>query len=104
MADSTTFDATCSELEALANFDRLTARGTIRIAVKTAGLDPKTVAPREMRVVVDKLLEAELASRGVEDPDGICRTISKMLGQLRTSEESGSSSPDAIFARLGGES
>ena len=104
MADSKTFDLTSAQLEDLAKFDRLSARGTIRLALKAAGLDPKTVRPAEMRVVVQKLLPAELSLRGVDGPEVVCQTISKRLGHLGSTDEQAVATPDSIFARFGGRS
>ena len=98
MSDSSAFEAICTYLEESSSLDRLSARGTIRLVLKQAGLEPKTVTPTELGVVVKKLLPAELRARDVADPDALCDRIAHVLrgldGAARTD------TPDAIFARL----
>jgi hypothetical protein len=86
MAESAAFEAACTCLEQGGALDRLAARGTIRIALKQAGLEPKAVTARQLAVVLEKLLPAELASRGVASPDELCARAD---------------TPEAVFARLG---
>jgi len=101
MADAAAFNFVCDQIEALSSLDRLEARGTVRFALKAAGLDASNVQPSQMQVVLEKLLPAELATRGVQDGAEICqRLVSDVIGidpgQKRRDE------PDAIFSRLGG--
>jgi hypothetical protein len=101
MAESAAFEAACTCLEQNGALDRLAARGTIRIALKQAGLEPKTVTASQLGVVLEKLLPTELASRGIPAPGELCARIGKALagidaGAARTD------SPEAIFARLAG--
>lgn len=102
VADSETFEKTCSELARTGALDSLSARGTIRIILKASGLDAKTVDAREMLVVVDKLLPGELIARGVEAPESICSQIGSALQLLPKSRDV--ASPESVFARLGGDS
>ena len=101
MAESAAFEAACSCLEQGGSRDRLAARGTIRLALKQAGLEPKTVTARQLEVVLTKLLPAELASRGITAPEELCARISKALAGLDTGARS-ADTPEAIFARLAG--
>ena len=82
------------------DFDRLEARGTVRIALKASGLEARGVTPDQMRVVVDKLLPVELGARGIENSDSICTRLATGLGALEA--EPIADSPDEIFKRLGG--
>jgi len=100
MAESAAFDFSCSELEQRTSLDRLEARGTIRLAIKQAGLEAKTVTPDQMKVVVDKILPDELRSRGIDDVDGTCRSLQSGLARLDV--EASAETPDAVFQRLGG--
>ena len=45
MADSPAFDCVCEKLEEAPPRDRLQARGTVRLALKQAGLDARSVTP-----------------------------------------------------------
>jgi hypothetical protein len=98
--ESSAFEAACSCLEKSGSLDRLAARGTVRLALKQAGLDPKAVTARELVVVARRLLPAELQARGVADSEALCTRIAKALESV----DSGSSgdTPEAIFARLAG--
>lgn len=100
MANESTFDFLCDEVERASSLDRLEARGTVRIAIKQAGLDPHFATPQELAVVVEKVLPSELATRGVENSDSLCSALAK---QVATRVEDGESreTPEAIFARLG---
>lgn len=100
MAESTAFEAACTSLEENGALDRLAARGTIRLALKEAGLEPKTVTAKELRVVATRLLPRELKSRGVPEPEALAALIARALEGI--DEGSRSDTPDAVFARLGG--
>jgi hypothetical protein len=101
MPDSTAFEYACTELEAQTALDRLASRGTIRIALKQAGLEARSVAPEQLAVVVQKILPAELSSRGVDAVEEVCQRI---LGGLRGVVAGPvSETPDAVFKRLGGD-
>jgi len=98
MADSATFDLACSELERRTSLNRLEVRGTVRIALKNAGLDG-SVTPAQMKVVLERVLPAELKARGVADADGHCAAVAAKLA-TNAPAEAGSETPEAIFARL----
>jgi hypothetical protein len=100
MADSPCFERTCEVLEADTALGRLEARGTIRLALKAAGLDPRSVSPAQMGVVVDKLLAGELRTRGVQNGDAVCAALRQMLLAMQDSDVA--ETPEAIFARIGG--
>jgi hypothetical protein len=97
--ESRTFETACSVLEQSGGLDCLVARGTVRLALKQAGLDAKTVTAHELVVVARRLLPGELRARGVADPEGLCGRIEKALESVES--DAGASSPEAIFARLG---
>jgi len=100
VADSVAFDFTCEALERESSLDRLEARGTVRLSLKQAGLEARSVTPDQMRAVVEKLLPAELASRGVEGADALCASLISGLAGLTMA--GGADSPDEVFRRLGG--
>lgn len=100
MADSQAFDFVCDQLEQATSLDRLAARGTVRIALKQAGLEARSVSPEEMRVVVEKLLPKELATRGIEGGEAVCTRIQQGLSGLTPGKQV--ETPDAVFRRLGG--
>lgn len=100
MAESNAFSVTCDALEGETSLDRLEARGTVRIALKQAGLDAASVTPHQMSVVLSEILAKELTTRGVSDGEAVCERLRRTVGVLP--EESGSDAPEAVFARLGG--
>ena len=100
MAESAAFEAACTSLEQSSALDRLAARGTIRLALKQAGLEPKTVTAQQLGVVVSRLLPAELSARGVTDPEALCATLARSLEGLASGPAG--ETPEAVFQRLGG--
>lgn len=103
MADPTVFDFTAERLEHSTSLDKLAARGTVRLALKAAGLDPGAVDSRQMLVVLKSVMPDELQRRGVEDAAGVCQRIGEALAKAGLSAEAsdGADRAAAIFARLG---
>lgn len=100
MPDSAAFEFACDQLEARTSLDRLAARGTVRIALKQAGLDARSITPTQMAVVVQKILPIELGSRGIDSVEELCQGILSGLGNIASGPAS--ETPDAVFKRLGG--
>ncbi len=100
MAESVAFTNVCTALENETGFSRVEARGTVRLAFKGAGLDAKSVTVEQMKVVLDRVLPAELEIRGIADSEAVCRMLSRGLGQIASggSEET----PEDVFCGLGG--
>jgi len=100
MAESKAFDFVCTELERRTSMTRLEARGTVRIALKDAGLAPDSVRGPEMQVVFQRLMPKELTARGIATSEEICRAIGTAVAALR--DDAGAETPEAIFGRLAG--
>jgi len=100
MADAPAFDFVCEQLEARTSLDRLSARGTVRIALKQAGLDARSVTREQMAVVIEKVLGAELTTRGIAAAPALCSELAAKTRKL--AESSSGETPDAVFRRLGG--
>lgn len=97
----TPFDFVAQQLELRTSLSRLEARGTLRIALREAGLDASADA-RQLEVVLRKLLPGELAKRGIEGGAALCEGIANaVLAQSLEGAPRGES-PEAIFQRLGG--
>ena len=79
MADAAAFECVCDELERASSLDRLEARGTVRLALKQAGLEARNVTVEQMRVILEKVLPSELASRGIDRERMICERITTGL-------------------------
>jgi len=69
------FDWVCREIERCTKLDAPVARGTARLAVKEAGLDPETVNAAQLRVVVQELLPAELNALRIADVEPLCERL-----------------------------
>ncbi len=95
---SPAFEEAARHLEELSDLDRLQARGTLRIALKEAGLAAHEVSGAEMRVVVEKLLPVELDARGIAEADALCAGIGERLGEATPEAEA--PSPASVFRRL----
>jgi hypothetical protein len=100
MADSAVFDFVCDKLEQATRMDRLAVRGTVRIALKQAGLEARGVTAQQMAVVLERVLPAELNTRGVEGGEAVCAQIRSGLGSVASGSQV--DTPDAVFQRLGG--
>ena len=100
MADARAFDLVCTRLEADTFLDRLEARGTVRLALKQAGLEARSITPDQMAVVVARILPEELSTRGIENSAGLCASIGAALQNLEAGDVG--ETPDAVFQRLGG--
>ncbi len=100
VAEESTFDFLCGELERESSLDRLESRGTVRIAVKQAGLEPHTAMLQELAVAVEKVLPGELVARGIDDADALCAVLAKRVSEHDAGEAR--ETPEAIFTRLGG--
>jgi len=100
MANSTAFDWLAQELESTTSLDRLEARGTLRLALKSGGLEPASVSGREMKVVLERIMPAEMEARGIADAERICSSLAGRVGEIG---EGGAQpeSPADVFARLG---
>jgi hypothetical protein len=97
------FDLAAEKLEANTNMDRLAARGTLRIALKEAGLDAHKLTLAQLRAVFEKLMPKELEARGVGEAATTCRSVMDAIALSADSIDIDSStSPDDVFKRLGG--
>jgi hypothetical protein len=80
MSESRVFEWLAEELVERTTLSRLEARGTIRLVLKDAGLDPASVSPAHLGVVVSRLLPDALRKRRVAEADILCE---KLLAALR---------------------
>ena len=101
MADATAFQRVCSELEGGTGLSTLEARGTVRLALKAAGFDSKSVKPEQMSVVVRRVLPGELSLRGIEGAEGLCERIAGTLAGCADASAPAEESPEDVFRRLG---
>ena len=98
MPGSGAFETVCEALETTTPLDRLESRGTVRLALKQAGFEPRSITAEQMAVVVERVLPPELAARGVRRADVFCALALEQLEPLAS--EPSPETPDDVFARL----
>ena len=97
------FDIAAERLGESSDLDRLAARGTLRLALKGAGLDANRLTIPQLRTVFEKIMPNELEARGVAEAAESCKTAMDAIERAASEAElAASSSPDEIFKRLGG--
>ena len=96
------FDFAAKQIERRTSFDRLESRGTLRIVLKQAGLEAKTVTASQMCVAIDQLLAEELEKRGIGEAAAICRSLIQSVADAPTNDSDLVKGVDEIFGRLGG--
>lgn len=97
------FDIGAESLERRSSLDRLQARGTLRIAIKNAGVNLETLSLRELEVVLEKVLPHELESVGIENGKEICSALRQDLNRDGAASAEGEPTPSIqdVFDRLG---
>ena len=95
------FSLVAERLEQQTSLNRLEARGTLRIALKGAGVDSKSFTFTELEAVFAKIMPGELARCGVADTDAICDAVLKSLptGAFDAARDS-ATMRDAIMRRI----
>jgi hypothetical protein len=99
MAVSQAFTFVSAEVARATTLNELEARGTVRLALKEAGLEASDVDSNQMRVVLEQLLPKLLESRGIADAGAIC---SALLPRLPRDAAPSGESAARVFERLAG--
>lgn len=99
--ESPVFERVADELEVMSRMSRLEARGTLRIALKDAGLVPKTVNAKAMLVVLERILPALLNRRGIHGASEVCRALCQVVRSLTSETAYDGETPEKVFARIG---
>lgn len=99
MSRPSLFDALAEELEARTSFDSLEARGTVRLALRKAGLEPGKLTREHTNALVEKILPEELRARGVDEVDGVCHALLRRVAGM-PDESAVGHRPETLFERL----
>ncbi len=103
MSDIPLFDLVAQEIENRCQLTTIQVRGTLRIAIKDAGLDPKLITTRQMTVILNKVLGQHLIRRGIEAEQSkqICATIVSTITEADLPDPTGIERlPESLFERL----
>jgi hypothetical protein len=96
------FDWVAQALEAETSLGRLEARGTLRRALKDAGLVPERATRRQMEVVLGAVAPRHLDACAVAGAEAVCARVQAALRTAAVLEDaSGAESPEEVFGRLG---
>jgi hypothetical protein len=98
--ESPVFERIADELEVLSRMSRIEARGTLRLALRDAGLVPKTINAKAMLVVLERILPPLLVRRGVSGGPEVCRTLSNVVRSLTSQSSLDVDTPEKVFARI----
>jgi hypothetical protein len=99
MAVSQAFAWVSNEVARATSLNEMEARGTLRLALKEAGLEPSDVDANQMRVVLEQLLPKLLESRGISDASAVC---SALLPRIPRDAGPSGESAARVFERLAG--
>ncbi len=101
MPDSPVFEWACAVIESGSTLNRTQVRGTLRLALKQAGLDSDNLSPGQLRVIARRVLPSELRLRGVSGHDAICAKLETCPDAVGAADRG--ALPEAVFRRLGGQ-
>ena len=96
------FDTASQLLEQKSDLSRLEARGTLRLTLKAAGLDPNHLTLKQLQAVFDKVRPEELEMRRIGDAVDVCASVMEALSGT-VDLDTDQTSSDEIFSRLGGD-
>jgi len=97
------FDFLAEKLDERTALDRLASRGTLRLALKSAGLEPRALTVEQLRVICQRVLPGELASRGVPNAETVCNALIQDLASDAAPAGGAAASVESVFSRLGGD-
>lgn len=101
MAQETLFDVVADALQGSTGLDALATRGTLRLALKGAGLDARNVTPTQMQVVLERVLPGELERRGVERARDLCDALAETVRRAAvTAAVTQMDAPEDVFRRM----
>ena len=101
MSAGESFEWLCAELERSTVLDRLEARGTVRLILREAGFDPRSIARGQLAVVVSRLLPKELEARAGQGAAELCEGLARKLKDGESTDVThAAGTPEDVFRRL----
>jgi hypothetical protein len=100
VANASLFEIACEALEQASGLDRLAARGTLRLALKEAGLETATLTTVQLAVVIQRVLPRELRARGIANPEKACEEMSTRVASAGSAAGPAAAAPEDLFRRL----
>ncbi|MEM6531974.1 MAG: hypothetical protein AAF654_05090 [Myxococcota bacterium] len=99
MSGSDTFNIVCKALERATDLTGPQVRGTVRLALKSSGLEASLVGPQEMRAVLEQVMPEKLRAQGIDD-DALPSVLAKIAKALDAKAPVEPEGPASLFARL----
>ena len=89
-------------LEQRTPMNQMQCRGTVRLALRKSGLDPKAVSVTEMLVVLRQVLPREIDVRGIEEGARICKVIAAELAgvEIEAPNRAAAEHTDSVLRRI----
>lgn len=103
MSSPDVFEWTSQALDEATSLERVEARGTLRLSLKSSGLEAKKVNAAQMKTLLIRVLPGEFEARGISEADGVCDRLVRQLASQRIGQAVDADSPENLFARLAGE-
>jgi len=100
MSTAPIFEWLCAEVGTYTGFDALKSRGTVRLALQSAGLEPRTPTKEQAEVLLARVLPQELKLRGIADATVRCTQMAMALKLMRF-QQTAPESAETAFGRLG---
>ncbi len=102
--DAKLFNRVAERLKRHTGLSQIEARGTLRIALKIAGLTAKSVTAGQLCMVFEKLMPDELEKRGVSDAVTVCSAvIDDVVNAPVPTNAAPVTALDDVFRRIGGD-
>jgi hypothetical protein len=99
MNQSAIFEWVASQIEGATGWNRLAARGTVRLALKDMGFEPRTIDKRDMAAVLRMAMVKVLEAHRVANARPLCERLEKELWSVQIA--AAVESPESVFKRLG---
>ena len=101
MSGSPAFEWLCSELQQRTKLTQVQARGTVRLMLSDAGLDPNHLRKNQLLVLIERQLLAELKKRRIVHLDILAGELAARLRMTALDESKQPTDHETVFSRLG---